>query len=137
MAMTKPFTYEISPDFDHIIEEHGNTYTAFRKISWGDNGTFKPDVRKYYATEEGERMSKGCTMSDEGAGELAVALLWEGYGKDKDIANAIFQQRPELVSIMIQEIQDMSDDDIKAHLENYPVDDDYGMSEFTDLDEVI
>ena len=66
-----------------------------------------------------------------------MALVWEGYGKDKDIANAIFQQRPELVSIMIQEIQDMSDDDIKAHLEKYPVDDDYGMSEFTDLDEVI
>ena len=28
----KPFHFEIDPEFDFVLEEKGNTYTALRKI---------------------------------------------------------------------------------------------------------
>lgn len=136
MPMTKPFTYQVSGEFDHILEEHGNTYTAFRKIMFGDSGVYKPDVRKYYATEEGERMAKGCTLTDEAANNLASALIQEGYGEDKDLYNTISEYRPELCSRFIEEVQKLSDKEIKAHLTKYPVPEDNELTEY-DLDEVI
>ena len=65
--MEKPFTFEIDPNYDYVLEERGNTYTALRKTRWGDRDHSSLDIRKWYATEEGERMAKGCSlMSDEG-----------------------------------------------------------------------
>ena len=32
--MEKPFTYEVDPNFDYVLEERGNTYTALKKIRW-------------------------------------------------------------------------------------------------------
>ena len=136
--MEKPFTFEVSPDFDHVIEEHGNTYVAFRKIRWGDSETFKPDLRKYYATEEGERMSKGCTFSEGGACELTKALIEEGYGNDNDLFVAIKDLRPTLYSRFIDDIINKSDPEaLMAHLEEYPTPNDVVDVEFYDLGDVI
>ena len=56
------FKYAIDKDFDHTIDEKGNTFIALRKIAWGDSENYKLDLRKYYTTEDGERMNKGVSF---------------------------------------------------------------------------
>ena len=137
--MEKPFTYEIDPDFDYVLEERGNTYTAARKIRWGDRDHFSFDIRKWYATEEGERMAKGCSfMSDEGVDELARVLLSTGYGNDKELANEICSgARDELAARIYNRI--LEDKDLKDRVEdiivNHLADEDE--EEYHDLREVI
>lgn len=107
--MEKPFTYEVDPNYDYVLEERGNTYTALKKIRWGDNDHFSLDIRKWYATENGERMAKGCSlMTDEGANELTRVLISTGYGNDKEIASEICENRPELVARIYDHIQNNS-----------------------------
>lgn len=117
----KEFKYSVDPNFDFVLEERANTYIALRKIKWGENSEPKIDIRKYVATEEGERMMKGCSMSDEGANELAKVLVQQGYGKDKDIFESIIDNRPEITSRFIREIKESSDSAIEEHLKKYPI----------------
>lgn len=134
---SKPFKFEVDPNFDFLLEEHGNTYISFRKIKWGDRADAKLDIRKYVATEEGERMMKGCSFSDEGANELTKVLVSQGFGKDKDIFNAIIDSRPEITSRFINEIKSCSDKEIEDHLKNHPVVDDDSEDEFYDLGDLL
>lgn len=83
------FSYKIHEDYDYIIEEYGNTFIAARKLSWGTNENYKLDIRKYYNTENGERVSKGVSLSDEGAHELTKVLCETGYGYTEDVINGI------------------------------------------------
>lgn len=138
MANTKPFSYEVDPEYDYVLEEKGNTYTALRKIKWGDSEEYKLDIRKYYATEEGERMAKGCSlMSEEGADELTKVLIETGYGQDKELYETILEKRPELVSRFIKYISDDSDPEmLMAHRETFPIEDDEE-EDYYDLEEVI
>ena len=136
--MEKPFSYEIDPNYDFVLEERGNTYTAARKIRWGDRDHFSLDIRKWYATEDGERMAKGCSlMSDEGAHELARALISTGYGNNKEIASEICTNRPEIAARIFDQIQN---NDILRHKvediisNNLDGEDD---EEYHDLSEVI
>ena len=131
----KEFSYETDPNFDFVLEERANTYVALRKIKWGNSEDFKVDIRKYRATEEGEMMMKGCSLSKEGTDELANILVKEGYGKDKDIYDAIIQHRPEITSSFINEIKNSTDEAIEEHLSMYPVKDEE--EELYDLDDVI
>lgn len=117
----KEFKYSVDPNFDFVLEERANTYIALRKIKWGENSEPKIDIRKYVATEEGERMMKGCSMSDDGANELAKVLVQQGYGKDKDIFESIIDNRPEITSRFIREIKESSDSAIEEHLKKYPI----------------
>lgn len=104
--MERPFTYEIDPNYDYVLEERGNTYIALRKIRWGDRDHFNLDIRKWYATEDGERMAKGCSlMSDEGADELARVLISTGYGNEKEICNEICNNRVEIAARIYDQIQ--------------------------------
>lgn len=136
MNTTKPFTYEIDPNYDYVLEEKGNTYTAIRKIKWGNSDEYKLDIRKYYASEEGERMSKGVSlMSDEGADELVKVLLDTGYGDDASIWRAINDSRPELMSMFIKQIREEDDHVLDLHLADYPVK--VSDEELYDLGEVI
>lgn len=96
--MAREFTYTIDPEFDYTIDEKGNTFYALRKIDWGNKGDYKLDLRKYYASEAGETMSKGVSLSDEGADELTKVLLETGYGNDSEIANTIIEKRPEVLA---------------------------------------
>lgn len=107
------FAYTIDPEFDHIIEEKGNVFMAFRKIKWGDSDTYKLDLRKYIATEDGgERMGKGCTfISDEGAQELTRVLLSAGYGRDDELLETIKQDRPSLYHKITKDILNVVNDD--------------------------
>ena len=98
------FTYTTDPDFDYTIDEKGNTYIALRKIDWGNKGDYKLDLRKYYASDSGETMSKGVTMSDNAADELTKVLLETGYGDDTEIANTIIENRPELLGKICSEM---------------------------------
>jgi len=116
MGTTKPFTYEVDPNFDHVLEEKGNTYTALRKIRWGDREDFKVDVRKYYATEEGERMSKGCSfMSDEGVNEMVNVLIDNDYGNAKRIADSIVEKRMDICARVYDHLE--NDQSLKKDLD--------------------
>lgn len=93
--MAREFQYTNDPDFDYTIDEKGNTFIALRKIDWGNNGNYKLDLRKYYASESGETMSKGVSfLTDDGPDELAKVLIETGYGNDDEIANTIIEKRP-------------------------------------------
>lgn len=103
------FKYTVDPDFDHTIDEKGNTFVALRKIKWGDNSEFKLDLRKYYETAEGERMNKGVSFTDEGADELTKVLLQEGYGLPSDIYETIKENRPDVLK-KFKDGGDLNDD---------------------------
>lgn len=93
--MAKEFSYSVDSDFDYTIDEKGNTFIALRKIDWGNNGNYKLDLRKYYASESGETMSKGVSfLTDDGPNELTKVLIETGYGTDNEIANTIIENRP-------------------------------------------
>lgn len=135
------FKYELDKEFgDHVLEEHGNTFFALRKIKWGSSSDYKLDLRKYYATAEGEQMSKGCVFNDECANELARVLVEKGYGDDEALYNAITKHRPYVLSRIYQDL-DIEADGIglagaKAHIAKYPIpeeDEDI----FFDLDEAV
>jgi len=88
------FEYTVNPELDRIVEEKGNTYISFRKITWGpeiDEEKEKLDIRKYYTNADGEEVvGKGVSfLTDEGPHELTKILLEEGYGHSDDIAEAI------------------------------------------------
>lgn len=135
----KPFHYEVDPNYDYILEERGNTYTALRKIRWGEKEDFSLDIRKYYATEDGERMAKGCSlMSKEGADELTRVLVDTGYGNAKQLTNSICTNRDEIAARIYDKIQ--NDNDLKNRIEDIIVnhlDDEEDDNEYFDLDEVI
>lgn len=138
MSSTKPFSYEIDPNYDYILEERGNTYTALRKIRWGNSDTFKLDLRKYYATEDGEIMSKGHSMmSDEGSDELTRVLVDTGYGNDKKLFDAIVQNRPQLFARFVNEVNEMDEFTKKRYLDEYEkIKDEDDFQEY-DLEDVI
>lgn len=93
--MAREFEYSVDPDFDYTIDEKGNTFIALRKIDWGNKGEFKLDLRKYYASESGETMSKGLSfLTEDGPDELTKVLIETGYGNDAELANAIIEKRP-------------------------------------------
>ena len=132
----KPFSYEVSKDFDHVLDEKGNTYTAFRKIKWGDSEEYKPDIRKYYATEEGEKMAKGVVLTEDATHELVKALLEEGYGNDKEIYETIIDKRPEITSRFITQVLHDDPEMLYSHLDGYPIPEEEE-EEFVDIEEVI
>lgn len=135
--MDKEFKYSIDPDFDYILEEKGNTYTSLRRIRWGDKENYSLDIRKYYATENGERMAKGCSlMTDKGADELTRILLSTGYGNDKEIAEAICNSRSEIAARIYDTIQNNKDlrNSVEDIIVNNLSDED---DEYYDLNEVI
>lgn len=90
------FTYEVDKDFDYTIEEKGNAYIALRKIKWGNSDIFKLDLRKYYASANGDTMNKGVSMTDEGAHELTRVLLQNNYGYPDEIIDTIKENRPDI-----------------------------------------
>lgn len=120
MNNNKEFKYEVDPNFDFVLEEHANTFISLRKIKWGDRTESKLDIRKYIATEEGERMMKGCSLSDEGADELTKIMIEEGYGKDNEIFNGIVDHRPEITSRFIDLVRHSSDEELDEHLSKFP-----------------
>lgn len=120
----KEFSYEVDPNFDYVLEERANTFIALRKIKWGSQTESKLDIRKYRATEEGEMMMKGCSITDEGANELTKILVEQGYGLDKEIYDAIINNRPEITSRFIETIRNSSDKEIEEHLKNHPIPED-------------
>lgn len=133
----KPFHFEVDPNYDFVLEERGNTYTALRKIRWGDKEDFSLDIRKYYATEDGERMAKGCSlMSKDGADELTRVLISTGYGNEKQIAEEICNSRDEIAARVYDTI--LNNNDLKNRIEdiitNHLSEEN---EEYFDLDEVI
>ena len=136
----KEFSYEKDENFDFVLEEKANNFVALRKIKWKNQNEFKLDIRKYRATETGEVMLKGCSLTDKGANELTKILIEQGYGKDKDIYDAIINNRQEITSRFIETIKNSSDKEIEEHLENYPISEDEegnDDAELYDLEDVL
>ena len=99
------FEYKNDPEFDYTIDEKGNTFIALRKIDWGNKGDYKLDLRKYYASESGETMSKGVSfLTEEGPHELTKVLLETGYGDAEEITNTIVYKRPDILKKMCKVI---------------------------------
>lgn len=89
------FKYKIC-GLDRVVEEHGSTFIAVRKIAWGvaddeevDEKDIKVDIRKYYSTAAGEKMNKGISISESGTHELTKILLEEGYGDTEECIRAL------------------------------------------------
>lgn len=121
--MPKDFTYTVDPEFDYTIDEKGNTFIALRKIDWGNKGEFKLDIRKYYASETGETMSKGLSfLTDDGPDELTKVLLETGFGNDAEIADTLLQNRKEIVAKIAKAINDP--DSIYNHMNLDEIDED-------------
>lgn len=98
------FTYEIDKDYDYVLNEVGNVFTALRKISWNGREP-KLDIRKYYNTKDGsERMDKGVSMSKECADELTRVLASTGYGETRDIIDGI-KNREDFESALRQSLK--------------------------------
>ena len=136
----KEFSYEKDENFDFVLEEKANNFVALRKIKWKNQDEFKLDIRKYRATETGEVMLKGCSLTDNGANELTKILIEQGYGKDKDIYDAIINNRQEITSRFIETIKNSSDKEIEEHLKDYPVSEDEeenDEAELYDLEDVL
>ena len=103
--MAREFEYTNDPDFDYTIDEKGNTFIALRKIDWGNKGDYKLDLRKYYASESGETMSKGISfLTEEGPHELTKVLLETGYGDPDEITDTIVYKRPDILKKMCKVI---------------------------------
>lgn len=114
--MAREFEYTTDPSFDYTIDEKGNTFIALRKIDWGNKGDFKLDLRKYYASETGETMSKGLSfLTEDGPNELTKVLIETGYGDAEEITNAIVYNRPDILRKMCKVISSdpsLSDPDL-------------------------
>ena len=85
------FFYTVQDDFDYIIEEKANQFTALRRIDWGNTGNFKLDIRRYYTSSGGEeKMGKGMSfITEEGPSELCKVLLGLGYTDTVDVLKSI------------------------------------------------
>ena len=82
---------------NRIIDEYGNSMLAMRMVRWRETNDFKLDIRKYRFDENGETPSKGITfLTEEGPGELAKALLEEGYGDAEHLAESLYKTRPDI-----------------------------------------
>lgn len=94
----EPFSYDVDPDFDFILEEKANKFTALRKIKWGSSTEYKLDIRNYVSNDSGEQMLKGCTLiSENGAHELTRVFLEQGFGNADEIANTISENRADIM----------------------------------------
>ena len=89
MKEKSEFVYKIC-GLDKVIDEKGSAFIALRGIAWNcsdeepDPSKIKLDIRKYYSSADGEKMSKGVSfLTDEGPHELVYALLEENYGDTK------------------------------------------------------
>ena len=113
------FKFEVDKNFgDHVIEERDNLSIIMRKISWGNSGEYKVDIRKYLYTEEGERMNKGISLTDNGANELAKELVSCGYGDTKEIIKAL-SKREENLADLINQCNNKSEDEDNGSEEYY------------------
>lgn len=87
MSEKGDFKYKVC-GLDRIVDERGSAFIALRKLVWGvsqgdlhDPEKEVLDIRKYYSTQEGERLSKGVSfLTPDGPNELVKILLEEGYG---------------------------------------------------------
>ena len=106
------FKFEVDKNFgDHVIEERDNLSIIMRKISWGNSGEYKVDIRKYLYTEEGERMNKGISLTDNGANELTKQLVSCGYGDTKEIIKALSKREENLADLVNQCNNESEDED--------------------------
>ena len=113
------FKFEVDKNFgDHVIEERDNLSIIMRKISWGNSDEYKVDIRKYLYTEEGERMNKGISLTDNGANELAKELVSCGYGDTKEIIKAL-SKREENLADLINQCNNESEDEDNGSEEYY------------------
>lgn len=88
------FEYEIDKDFDHIVDEKGNSFIALRKIQWGGKGDYKLDLRKWYINSNGEEtVGKGVSfLTEEGPHELTKTLVDNGYGHTNEILSGLYNR---------------------------------------------
>jgi hypothetical protein len=91
MAEFKPI-FKVIDNFDFVIEESQNQFSAFRKVAWGeDESKAKYEIRKWRNSPDGSEVpAKGFTfMTDEGPDELLYIMLEQGFGDPKRIMDIL------------------------------------------------
>lgn len=82
--------FNINEDLNEIFEEKGNTYSAIRKVSWGEKEKEYIDIRKWYAGEDGDTPGKGfCFSTEDGPDELVNVMLKKGFGETEEVLESI------------------------------------------------
>lgn len=114
MGGKKDITYEYDREFgDIILEDTKDGSINLRKVSW-NGAPYKVDIRRYKYDEGTEITLKGIGITDQGADELAKALVEKGFGKTKDLVNAIKKRKdfndPEIASKLDQFEDDPSEE---------------------------
>lgn len=85
MGSVADFSYTVDKSLDEVVDEKGNTAVMLRKLAWGDKEP-KIEIRKWFLSEQGERPSRGVTFcTEEGPGNLAKALIRNGFGKTEEL----------------------------------------------------
>ena len=86
---------------DEIFEERGNQFSRFEKIKWSEDGKECLDVRRYTMDESNEEVPlKGMTfLTPEGPGELAKAIIKNGFGDTEDLLVILHQREDFSVSL--------------------------------------
>ena len=109
------YKYKIAEDFDFTIDEKGSAFIALRKIYWGDSREPKLDIRRYYSTESGERMTKKgfSFLTEDGPHELTRVLLEQGYGKPQDILKTLEEKRPDIYDALKDKLNGIPDEEIE------------------------
>lgn len=104
MAEFKPI-FKVIDNFDFVIEESQNQFSAFRKVAWGeDESKAKYEIRKWRNSPDGSEVpAKGFTfMTDEGPDELLYIMLEQGFGDPKRIMD-ILKNRNDIDKNSIEE----------------------------------
>lgn len=101
MNMAKDFNMQIIDDFDFILEEKGNSFTALRKLKWSENSTVRLDIRRYIINSEGDEVTgKGVGfLTEDGPDELVKVLVENDYGVTSEILSAIEGRDEFIVSL--------------------------------------
>lgn len=109
------FDFKIVDEFDHVFDEKGNSFLAFRKIDWGNKGNPKYDLRKYYNNADGEEiMGKGFSfLTEEGPNELVKVLTENGFGHTDEILDAI-KDREEFLQCLSDALDGCATEQLKA-----------------------
>lgn len=99
--MAKEFNMQIIDDFDFILEEKGNSFTALRKLKWSDNSAVRLDVRRYIINSEGDEVTgKGVGfLTEDGPDELVKVMAENGYGKTPEVFTALESRDDFIVSL--------------------------------------
>lgn len=91
--------YKVFKDYNIIFDEKTSSFGSVRKVQWVSEGAepdeskAKIEIRKFFATAQGEKMSSGYAFSTpEGPNELVDGMVENGFGNTKNILKSLVKR---------------------------------------------